>query len=198
LFLWTVKIIYSIFPSIFFDIYWCVNCKYYSQLFCLINKFNFQIITYKLINIYYYLYFSSDNSDIASRIPKIADKFEESGSSVFVSKIVCTENNLDDPYDKKKLSVISISSSSSSSDSNSSDSETDNSSGKIYWNKYSHLNSMKLILLLYHYIITLDLDEEENVRAEKKWLENIQSIENNFYTIKEMLVTYTYYISLSI
>ncbi|KAL5244992.1 hypothetical protein ACI65C_012402 [Semiaphis heraclei] len=103
---------------------------------------------------------SSDNSDITSRIPKIADKFEENGSSVLVRKIVCTENNLDDPYDKKKLSVISISSSSSSSDSNSSDSETDNSS---------------------------DLDEEENDRAEKKWQEHIQSLEADFYTLKEML-----------
>jgi len=79
---------------------------------------------------YYYLCFSSDNSDIASRIQKISDKYEESGSNVIVRKIVCTENILDDPYDKKKLSVISISSSSSSSDSNSSDSDTDNSSGK--------------------------------------------------------------------
>ena len=47
-------------------------------------------------------------------------------------KIVCTENVLDDPYDKKKLSELSISSSSNSSDSNSSDSDTDNSSGKNY------------------------------------------------------------------
>jgi len=62
----------------------------------------------------------------------MADKFEESGSNVLVRKTVCTENNLDDPYDKKKLSALSISSFSSSSDSNSSDSETDNSSGNIY------------------------------------------------------------------
>ncbi|XP_015367609.1 PREDICTED: breast cancer metastasis-suppressor 1-like protein isoform X1 [Diuraphis noxia] len=103
---------------------------------------------------------SSDNSDIASRIPKIADKFEESGSNILVRKIVSTENNLDDPYDKKKLSVISTSSSSSSSDSNSSDSETDNSS---------------------------DLDEEENDRAEKKLREQLQTIETEFYVTKEML-----------
>ncbi|KAL5238837.1 hypothetical protein ACI65C_006247 [Semiaphis heraclei] len=103
---------------------------------------------------------ASDNSDIAIRIPKMADKFEESGSSVLVRKIVCTENNLDDPYDKKKLSGTSISSSSSSSDSNSSDSETDNSS---------------------------DLDEEENDRSGKKLREELQALEADFYTSKEML-----------
>jgi len=79
--------------------------------------------------IYFYLNFSSDNSDIASRIQKIADKYEESGSNIIVRK-VCTEKVLDIPYEKKKLSEISISSSSNSSDSSSSDSDTDNSSGK--------------------------------------------------------------------
>lgn len=87
---------------------------------------------YRLLNKYYYLHFSSDNSDIASRIQKIADKYEESGSSVILRKIVCAENILDDPFDKKKVCELSISSSSSSSDSNSSDSDTDNSSGKNY------------------------------------------------------------------
>ncbi|XP_008183829.1 breast cancer metastasis-suppressor 1-like protein isoform X2 [Acyrthosiphon pisum] len=104
---------------------------------------------------------TSDNSDIASRIQKIADKlYEESGSNVIARKIVCTENVLDDPYDKKKLSELSISSSSSSSDSNSSDSDTDNSS---------------------------DLDEEENNRSEKKYREQLQSIESHFDSLKEML-----------
>jgi len=71
---------------------------------------------------------SSDNSDIISKIQKIA---EESGNNILVRKIVCTEKLLDIPYNKKKYSEISISSLSSSSESNISDSDTDNSSGCI-------------------------------------------------------------------
>ncbi|KAL4123246.1 hypothetical protein QTP88_015454 [Uroleucon formosanum] len=104
---------------------------------------------------------SSGISDIASRIQKLAEKiYEESGSNVIVRKTVCTENVLDDPYNKKKISELSISSFSSSSDSNSSDSDTDNSS---------------------------DLIEEENNRLEKKYQEQLQSIESHFDSLKEML-----------
>lgn len=104
---------------------------------------------------------SSDNSDIvASRVQKIADKYEESGSNVIVRKIVSTEKILDIPFDKKKLSEISISSSSSSSDSNSSDSDTENSS---------------------------DLDEDENDKSRKKLEEQAQFLESHFNFLKKML-----------
>jgi len=42
------------------------------------------------------------------------------------------------------------------------------------------------------------LDEEENNRAKKKWQEHLKALKADAYTIKEMLVTYSYYISLSI
>jgi len=87
---------------------------------------------YKLINIYYYLYFSSDNSDIAIRIQKVADKHEESGSKIIVRKTVCTENVLDNPYDNKNLSESSISSFMCCSNSNDLYYDSVDTSGKNY------------------------------------------------------------------
>ncbi|CAH1730910.1 breast cancer metastasis-suppressor 1-like protein [Aphis gossypii] len=100
---------------------------------------------------------SSDNSDINSKIKKVA---EDCGSDIAVRKIVCSEKLKDIPYNMKKYSETSVSSLSSSSESNNSDYDTDNSS---------------------------DLNSDENEKLMDTCTENLQNIGTDMYYLNTLL-----------